>query len=768
MTKKRKIIIFSSIVAFFLLIFMILRFSPYPQLEALKNQPYSTRIYDKNGEIIQILALEDGLRREWKPLQEIPKEVQKAFIAEEDKRFYFHNGVDVFSIFGAFFQNFSSKKIVRGASTISMQLAKIIEAKNPQAQKNPQPSQENQQPQQVQQASAQSPNSKNPSTKSTQNRFLTKVKDATNALRLEARLSKKQILELYLNNVPFGLNTEGVTSAARSFFSAELNQLTENQIKCLAVVPRRPAFYNPLLNPEMCAERAGVPVENPKPYIYPFYAPHFVENLKKNYEKLPPEIHTSLDLDLQNYAENILRTAMVNARDARIANSALLLIDNSTGQVLSWIGNSDWFDQENHGQIDGVKAKNQPGSSMKPFLYAMALEMKDDAGQPLYSPATILSDIPLEFGDENTYIPSNFNNRYNGPVRFRIALASSLNIPAVELLNKIGVENYLQKLYKLGFESLRQGGKEADLGLALGAGEVSLEELVYAFSVFVRDGKDFNDNQIYEKDAARLICSILSDSSARALGFGYSQTFQTDYPSIFKTGTANQYQNIVALGATKNYTIGVWMGNFEGQTVVGKTGSSLPAYVAKQVLDLLEKNKNPQNLQFPEPENWKKAKICSLSGMKAGKNCPATVMEYLFAGDDDNAENKEICTWHREKNDKTDGKNAIVEVVYPPEFQSWALLYDLDLNLNYNSSPLTINSPKNGSVFYYSLENTAAQAIKVDVTGGISDFLEVFYDEKPFLTVERPFSFFLPVEKGRHKITVICESESQSLEFTVY
>ncbi len=737
MTKKRKIIIFFSILAFFLLVFMILRFSPYPQLEALKNQPYSTRIYDKNGKIIQILALEDGLRREWTPLRQIPKEVQKTFIAEEDKRFYFHNGVDFFSIFAAFFQNFSSKKIVRGASTISMQLAKIIE-------------------------------SKNPSVKSSQNRFFTKVKDAVNALRLEARFSKKQILELYLNTLPFGLNTEGVTSAARSFFSAELNQLTKNQIKCLSVVPRRPALYNPLLNPEMCAERAGVPVENPKAYTYPFYAPHFVENLKKNYEKLPPEIHTFLDLDLQNYAENILRTAMVKVRDARIANSALLLIDNSTGQVLSWIGNSDWFDQENHGQIDGVKAKNQPGSSMKPFLYAMALEMKDDAGLPLYSPATILSDIPLEFGGENTYIPSNFNNRYNGPVRLRIALSSSLNIPAVELLNKIGVENYLQKLYKLGFESLKQGGKEADLGLALGAGEVSLEELVYAFSVFVRDGKDFNGNQIYEKDAARLICSILSDSSARVLGFGYSQTFQTDYPSIFKTGTANQYQNIVALGATKNYTIGVWMGNFEGQTVVGKTGSSLPAYVAKQVLDLLEKNKNPQDLQFPEPENWKKAKICSLSGMKAGKNCPATVMEYLFTSDNDDGKNKESCSWHRKKNDKTDGKNAAVEVIYPTEFQSWALLYDLDLKLNYNSSPLSINSPKNCSVFYYSLENTASQAIKVDVTGGISDFLEVFYDEKPFLTVKRPFSFFLPVEKGSHKITVNCENESQTLEFTVY
>ena len=169
-------------------------------------------------------------------------------------------------------------------------------------------------------------------------------------------------------------------------------------------------------------------------------------------------------------------------------------------RVLAWVGNADWFDSKNSGQIDGVLTKNQPGSSMKPFLYALAFDTLDDNGRPLYYPSKIIPDIPQEFGNTNIYIPGNFNNRFNGPVRTRIALASSLNVPAVSILAQLGVNNYLEKLYELGFESLRRTGKNADLGLALGAGEVSLKELVPAFAVFVRDGKDFSGAQIYEED----------------------------------------------------------------------------------------------------------------------------------------------------------------------------------------------------------------------------------------------------------------------------
>jgi len=701
-------------------------FSPYPELKKFKKNNYSVVIRDRNGDLIQVTTLDDGLRREWTDINAIPKSVSKAFIKAEDKRFYFHPGVDIFSVIGSAAQNIKAGRTVRGASTISMQVVKIIDS---------------------QQSKGSVPSG-----------FSKKLRDTFNALRLEARLSKRTILELYLNNVPFGLNVEGVTSAARSFYGCELSELTQEQIKTLSRVPRRPSLYNPVIAKSTMA------------YVYPFYLPHYVEYLKQttNFDS-KKSYTTTIDLNLQFQAENFLRTAMEQARGARISNGAVLVLDNRTGDILTWIGNNDWFDYEHHGQVDGVLAKNQPGSSMKPFLYALALDSGREGAQK-YSPNTILPDIPKEFGNEKLYIPANFNNKFNGPIRFRIALASSLNIPAVSLLDDLGVDKYLEKLYELGFESLQNGGQNADLGLALGAGEVSLKELTMAFAVFTRDGKDFNGNQVYSVDTARLICSILSDVSARALGFGYTQTFQTDYPSIFKTGTANQYQNIVALGSTKEYTVGVWMGNFKGQTVVGKTGSSLPATVAKQILDLLEKNKPIEKLKFDEPENWKKCKICSLSGMAANKFCPATVYEYVK-----NGEKLEECNWHIKNqtegtdpydNFGTEGTDPYV--VYPPEYQSWLLNQKkTDAKINHKLSSLKIVTPQNSSLFYYSDQNSKAQVIRVEVIGGSSDDLKVLYDDEEYGEFSRPFIFALPVEKGHHSFSVTCGGDTLSQTFEV-
>ena len=323
-------------------------------------------------------------------------------------------------------------------------------------------------------------------------------------------------------------------------------------------------------------------------------------------------------------------------------------------------------------------------------------------------------------------------------------------------MNSVGVDNYLSKLYELGFDSLRQGGKEADLGLALGAGEVKLSELVPAFSVFVRDGKDYAGKQIYDVDTARLIASFLSDKASRALGFGYSQTFETKYPSIFKTGTSNQYQNIIALGATNNYTIGVWMGNFSGQTVVGKTGSSLPAWVAKKVLDFLEENK-PGIMDFKEPENWKKTKICSLSGMIAGPDCPASRYEYVPL---DYSEKENRCNWHV----KNDGG---VQTLYPPEYQQWARKTRPELQINYNASPLYIQTPKDNAVFYYSELHKEKQAVSVEVFGGSEDTLQVYYDDKLYSQVTRPFNFQFPVERGKHTCRVVCGDEQDLITFII-
>ena len=705
----------------------MLRLVPFPELADFRAQEYSCRIYDRHGELVQVTPLSGGGRREFTPIKNIPKSIQKSFIRQEDNRFYFHHGVDWLAIFGAFSQNHKAGKIVRGGSTITMQLAKAVN-------------------------------------KDKSHTFKRKFKDIFYAYRIEARLSKKEILELYLNSIYFGSNSYGITTAARHYFGRELKDLSEGQIEVLSFIPRNPTYYNPIEHKkrfESISEKAGLAAQNARYYKYPFNLPHFVNYLTSQAQRsgstLPYELHTTVDLEISRQAEAFLRDALEQAQGSRITNGALLLLNNSDGSVISWLGNGDFFDNTNAGQIDGVLVKNQPGSSMKPFLYALAIENN------LLQPSTVLADVPSEFGNEKLYIPENFNNRFNGPVRMRIALASSLNVPAVSTLNKVGVKNYLEKLYEFGFNSLRENdeGIKADLGLALGAGEVSLYELVPAFSIFVRDGvylpltytqnKLSNGSQIYSPDTARIINSILSDKGARALGFGYTQTFQTEYPSIFKTGTSNQYQNIIALGATEHFTIGVWMGNFSGQTVIGKTGSSLPAWVAKNVLDKLEVSDN----NFPEPEHWHKERICSLSGLKAGPNCRAVVTEYVR--DDTQLD---TCNWHTMLQDK-------IQTIYPPEYQLWLRNHPKQGLIEYSQVPLTILTPNNNSLFFYSTLHQNQQAIPFEVTGGSEQSLEIYYDEKKFATINRPFLFQLPVDRGEHSCHIICGNEELTINFTV-
>ena len=726
---------------FLIIIFLLflppltLRLLPFPELTELCGQEYSCRVYDRRGELLQVTALTSGGRREFTPIKKIPKEIQKSFIRQEDRRFYFHHGVDWLAILSAFFQNKSAGKIVRGASTISMQLAKTINQDN-------------------------SPTLKR------------KLQDVFYAYRIEAKLSKKQILELYLNTIYFGTNSYGIGSGARTYFGCDLNKLTPEQIQVLSIIPRNPSYYNPVEHSDHFKIFSAAIEEAARQafyFRYPYKLPHFVNYLTKNNSEY--ELHSSVDLEISDMAEGFLREALEQAQTSRITNGSLLLLNNKDGSVLSWLGNGDFFDNDNNGQIDGVLVTNQPGSSMKPFLYALGIENN------ILEPSTVLSDVPSQFGSEKLYIPENFNNHFNGPVRMRIALASSLNIPAVETLNKIGVQSYLEKLYSLGFNSLKKDdqGLKADLGLALGAGQVSLYELVPAFSVFVRDGlylpvsvlsseNSFSKsssqdtsyvNQVFSPDTARIITSILSDKGARSLGFGYTQTFQTDYPAIFKTGTSNQYQDIIALGATKNFTIGVWMGNFSGNTVMGKTGSSLPAWVAKNILDKLEQGHDPNSLNFPEPENWHKERICSLSGMKAGPNCKALVSEYVK-----NDSQKSICNWHTSINNK-------IEVLYPAEYQQWLRMQKASGLIDYSQSALTFITPKNNALFFYSSLNHESQAIPFEVTGGKSNTLKIFYDQKEFATINRPFIFSLPVDRGEHSCRVVCGTEELTISYTV-
>jgi penicillin-binding protein 1C len=379
-----------------------------------------------------------------------------------------------------------------------------------------------------------------------------------------------------------------------------------------------------------------------------------------------------------------------------------------------------------------------------------------------FTPSTILPDIPTDFGFSELYIPQNFNNRFNGPIRFRVALASSLNVPAVYLLNQLGMETYLEKLRELHFESLEN--QTPGLGLALGNAEVSLLELVNAFSVFPKNGyyvpNNFLQNidietdvkskatQVFSYDTSALICDILSDENSRALGFGYSEVFKPGFEAMFKTGTANQYQNITALGATPLFTVGVWMGNFDGETVLGKTGSSIPAAICKDLLMYLQ---GTENIKFTPPNQWEKVEICSLSGKIPTKYCKERVFEYNPIS---SSVEKEYCTWHTENG-----------LVYPEIYRTWFGLKNRNGEILKEDGNLTILTPRNDSVFFYDPRALTKQKIKIEVVGGNTDSIfALLYnkDTQQFIDIQEityPFDFYIPLNRGNFTLYLLTDSE---------
>ena len=480
---------------------------------------------------------------------------------------------------------------------------------------------------------------------------------------------------------------------------------------------------------------------------------------RRSQPAIPAEVRLSADLRLQRRVEGLVAGNVTRYYSSRLTNGAAVVIDNASGEILAWVGSADYRDTGAAGQIDGVLALNQPGSSMKPFLYALALESG-------FKPADVLADIPMNFGDRELYIPQNFNNRFNGPMLFRSDLASSLNIPAVYLLYRLGVRNYTEKLLYLGFDSLaalsgpgqESAAEQAGLGLALGNAPVSIAELVRAFSVFPRDGLLIpltweagggegtgpQERRVFSADTARIICSFLSDPGARVLAFGSARNFRASFPAIFKTGTANQYQSIVALGATPRFSAAVWMGNFTGETVIGKTGSSLPAAIVRDALGFLQGSGGPD---FPEPEHFSLRRVCALSGMAATGLCPSAVDEYA-------SEDGPPCDWHRGSG-----------VAYPAEYQAWFAAASRQGEVDYHSRPLEILQPREGFVFFKS-PGIGRDEIPVEAIGGAEDELEVRYDGGAF-KVGRPFVFYLPAQPGPHDLWVRNGGEEAEVRFSV-
>jgi penicillin-binding protein 1C len=509
------------------------------------------------------------------PIAKIPPLVQHAFLAAEDKRFHSHRGVDWIAIVRAVRDGFRNGRIVSGASTISQQLIKIAEPR--------------------------------PRT------WRTKIIEATCALRLELTWSKSEILESYLNRVDLGNLNFGIVAAADFYFGKPLADLTPAEAAFIAGLPKNPTRLNPhramaatqsrqrtvlrrmLANDWIDAaafERALAEPAQVRPPRRVFRAPHFVDLVLREADVTASSTRTTLDLDLQHFVETRLREQIREIRSRNVSNGAVVVIDNANGGVLALAGSEDYFSPA-AGQVNGAWMPRSAGSTLKPFTYLIALEGGAHA-------ATVLADIPTEFSTAaGTYRVENYQRQFIGPVSLRQALACSLNVPAVRILDDTGGPAVLlRRLHSFGFTNIERPAVEYGLGLTIGNAGVRLIDLTNAYAALARMGQVrpwtvFADEpagqswQAAEPRACWLIADILADNTARAPAFGLHSPLRCDFPLAAKTGTSTDYRDNWAIGYTPEFTVGVWVGNFDGAPMRGVSGVSGAAPLMRAVFQHL-------------------------------------------------------------------------------------------------------------------------------------------------------------------------------------
>ncbi len=706
--------------ALFLVALLLLFAFFYPILNLYRTKKYSLEIYASQGELLYIFPLDDkeGLRREKVDLEKLPSEIVDLFIQSEDSRFYLHWGVDLIGVGRAVQQNREAGEIVSGASTISMQLARLLREES---HKNP---------------------------------WLQKGREAIDSFGLELFLTKKQILSAWISLLPFGFNVEGIESASRLFFNKSANLLTIEEGALLAILPRSPSHYHPIRYGERLFERAHfLLVQNEFDFSktkleealeemqsslearhLPIVAPHFCQYLKQNHTGKNSVVKTSLNLNMQLFLEAKLGEAVVRGYQNRLENGAILVLDNKTGEIISYIGSVDFYDIDIKGQNDGVHALNEPGSTLKPFIYQLGLERGWNA-------AKSFADLPMEINEGNgVYRPMNFNNRFNGPVLLREALASSLNIPAILATQELGLELLANRLKDLGFHSIVRQKEGLGVAISLGAVSFSLFELTTAYAVLARGGINFDGKRILQKDESYLVIDILSDYSARVRGFGAINPFDSNYDFFIKTGTSNQFHDIWAFVGTPDLTIGIWMGNFDGSTIVGYTGSSLPAQIA---YDFLE-NFAIRGSQFPKTTEFRENSICPLSGGKATSYCPIKTIE-KFIGDSENPP----CSFHSEEG-----------LSLPPIYERWAKEVGLEFNVEAGGRPSLIR-PAQGVVFYIDpTKSLGKQAPEFEVVAGQEEQYWLYLNEKEYYRGQGSLVGKLPTDAGKYELRLVEQDKS--------
>lgn len=528
--------------------------------------PSEAWLLDRHGEVIQTLRVEHSIRRlDWVLLAEISPALQRAIVLAEDRRFYEHTGVDLWAIAAALIDGFRQGRL-RGASTLSMQTASFLD----------------------------------PSLGGRNRRTAwQKIRQMAAALALERRWTKAEILEAYFNLAGFRGELQGIAAAARGLFGKHPSGLNEAESVLLAALLPAPQTDLPRLQARASAiARLGMfHVEHsaleslavtalgrtPAWGAEANLAPHLARRFLK---KPGQHLRTTLDVRWQRIALDALNQQLAGLGGRNVRDGAAVVVDNGSGEILAYVGSAGTDSRVPN--VDGVVARRQAGSTLKPFLYGLALERR------YLTAASVLQDSPINL--ETTtglYIPQNYDRDFKGPVSVRTALASSLNVPAVRTLALVGVERFRDRLRDLGYEGLTESGEYYGFSLALGSAEVSLPEQVNAYRALANGGQ-WSPLRLFEEalagearriispEAAFIVADILSDGASRAVTFGLDSPLVTRYWTAVKTGTSKNMRDNWCIGFSRRYTVGVWVGNFEGDAMLGVSGvaGAAPAWLA--------------------------------------------------------------------------------------------------------------------------------------------------------------------------------------------
>jgi len=623
--------------------------------------PSSTVVLDRDGRMLRAFLAPDQMWRIRVSANEISPSLKTAAIAYEDKYFYWHFGINPFSVTRAAIANLRAGKIVRGGSTLTMQVARMMEPK--------------------------------------ERTFLNKLKEAFRAAQLEVHYSKEEILTLYFNRAPYGGNIVGVGAAAYFYFNKSAPQLSLGEAALLAAIPNSPNLLRPDFNPaaaqkardkvlrllaragritpQRCDEARSEALPE-KRYALPFMVPHLAAKLSQVYPQTE-RLETTIDGNIQSLAQTILQTQLRPWRGQGIGNGAVVVIDNQSQSVLALVGSYDFFDEANAGQVNGALAPRSPGSALKPFIYALGLE------HGVITPQSLLDDVPVDYAG---YQPVNYDEKYHGAVTVEEALIHSLNVPAVNLYARLGEKGIYEFLKEAGISTLPHDKNYYGLSLILGGCEVTLLELTNLYAGLANAGS-FRPYRLLQDQPPAEGKRLFSAGTSFILTEMLSKLRRPDLPKVWetsinlpkvawKTGTSYGHRDAWSLGYTPQYTIGVWVGNFDGRGAPALVGAETAAPILFALFEALAKPS--ENRWFVQPEIVERRQVCSVSGMPAAEFCVSRKDELFLPG----VSPQYPCTIHRLVwLDRKTGQRlcahcrigrAYVEKIFehwPPEIATW-------------------------------------------------------------------------------------------------